>query len=150
MKPFRMIRLLVYLWIGVILINSLLPGDLSSLESGYVVDVMFSIFDFFGYTPDIMTLHQVIRMTAHFVEFMILGILLAIDFRQLHYPWYKLLIVILVIALLDETIQIYTPGRAFELMDIVIDLLGGTLGYLLIRYILRKDNRKKTKHLKMV
>lgn len=143
MKTGKAIRIILILWVAIIFINSLMSGEISSEQSGFVTDVALSFFGFFGYQPDPITLQTMIRTTAHLVEFMILGILIHLDRKTLHYAFYQMFIVGIGIALIDEIIQIFVPGRAFELFDLLIDTLGLSVGILLVLYVFRIPKRKQ-------
>jgi len=49
----------------------------------------------------------------------------------------------ILIAFIDEIIQFFSPGRAFELYDMALDGLGSIIGILLIFLIYKKESRKK-------
>jgi VanZ family protein len=68
-------------------------------------------------------LHSVIRMSGHVMQYMIFGYisLWVITIYQL--KWYNIFRTLYVMVL-DETIQFFTPGRAAELFDILLDTVG--------------------------
>lgn len=144
MKKEKFSSIFLDLWICIIFINSLLPGDLSSTQSGFIVDVVQSFFNLFGFEADLTFLTSFIRILAHFVEFAILGLLIKFDLNRKDYPFYAMIIVGFVIAMADETIQFFVPGRAFQLEDLFIDVLGVLTGILFASLII-KMKTKKTK-----
>jgi VanZ family protein len=121
----------------------LLPCEVSGEQSGFVTDIALRVFGFFGYEPDPITLQSIIRMTAHAVEFMILGVLIFLDRKTIDYPFYQMFLIGIGVALTDEIIQIFVPGRAFELLDLLIDFSGLCLGILVMVYIFRIPKRKQ-------
>lgn len=143
MKKINTLRIILIVWISIIFINSLLPGEVSGEQSGFVTDLALRVFGIFGYEPDPITLQSIIRMTAHAVEFMILGALIFLDRKRADYPFYQMFLIGVGVALTDEIIQIFVPGRAFELIDLFIDSSGLSLGILLMLYIYRIPKRKQ-------
>ncbi len=110
--------------------NSAMPGEESSAVSGGVIDALYRIFPFL---PHEQWFHTLIRKLAHFSEFALLGLLcsgLAVV------QWEKipmgLLGAGLAAACIDETIQMYVPGRASSVLDVWIDASGFTTGFVLL------------------
>lgn len=74
----------------------------------------------------------VVRTLAHFCEFGLLGVLSLLT--ALSYLGVKAKTLIISIAsfsftaFIDECIQLFSDGRAFQLSDLVIDISGGLLG----------------------
>jgi len=64
----------------------------------------------------------IIRKTAHFTEYFILGYLYTKAVNQNKVP--SLLLVGCFIPILDETLQLFSPGRAASPVDMAIDLAG--------------------------
>ena len=76
-----------------------------------------------------------IRKCAHFSEYAVLGILSCLAFKT---DWKNrnvalaLQILLLVsVPCIDETIQLFVPGRCGALMDVMIDLSGACTGFVL-------------------
>ncbi len=131
-------------WIAVIWINSLLPGDVSSVQSGFVTGVFQDVFNFFGYSPDPTQLSGIIRTVAHGVEFFILGALTLIYSRVANIKLLYIIWLGLAISFIDEIIQIFIPGRAFEIKDLIVDNLGFMLGFVILIYIIRPKSIKSS------
>ena len=95
--------------------------------------------------------HGLLRKAAHLTEFCLLGLLLSWLVRMLlKKNWQHLLLPLLggaAVAMTDETIQYFVPGRACRLSDVGIDTLGCTLGILLITLIvcIKKQKMKEKK-----
>lgn len=138
---------LIIFWIFIIWINSLLPGDLSSMQSGFVTGIFEDIFHFVGFYPDLLTLSSIIRTIAHGVEFMILGFLVHLYFKVKPFKIIFLLLLGSGVAMIDEIIQIFIPGRAFEIKDLAVDTIGYLLGLFLIYYIFKIKKTKKDRSL---
>lgn len=93
------------------------------------------------------TLIFLVRKTAHFTEYAILGALFylnLIQFPKLNSRIKKLLLPILfsfLYAITDEIHQIFVPGRSAQFRDVLIDTLGASFGatitYLTIKLFIK-------------
>lgn len=142
MKRHYITKTLIVLWVGVIFMNSLLPGEVSSRQSGFVVNVLNRFFGLFNYEPDVDELSSIIRMVAHFIEFAVLGFFIRIEMNQKPYQSYLMLIFGFSIALIDELIQLGVPGRAFQLTDLLIDWSGVVLGIIIASFYFKIISKK--------
>ena len=109
--------------------NSAMPGEISGEISGSLFEVLEPLLAPFGSKGEF-----VLRKIGHFSEFTALGFLLAGLTRQDKLKLSRLpcpLFLGLLCACLDETIQIYSPGRFSSLTDVWIDFSGVCLGLLL-------------------
>jgi len=121
--------------------NSLMPGDVSSTQSGFVVGIFTSILDFIGMPYNEVILSSLIRNVAHFTEFFILGMILVLRFKNIFIAYG----IGLLIVFIDEIIQIFVPGRAFEVKDLIIDTFGLNWGILILAgiiYLIRRNQLK--------
>ena len=125
----RILTLLILLNLALIWGNSLLTAAESGAVSGGVLA-------FLGrFLPFLLTEagHTFLRKAAHFSEFALLGLLFCGRYRlvrretPLHLMGFGL-----AVACIDETIQIFTPGRASSLIDVWIDTAGFALGLAVI------------------
>ena len=145
----RMIFCITLLVLNVVFIwgNSLLPREISSAFSKFVGRII----SFF--IPDSITVdsgegHGILRKIAHFLEFCSLGVLLSWLIRMKQDR--KALSVILpfvcgvAVAAVDETIQLFVPGRGPHIRDVGIDSAGVLLGVLLV-WLLVRLKAKRTK-----
>lgn len=102
--------------------HSLLPRDLSSQESGFLLELLTLLFGSWRIS------HHVLRKVAHFVEYFLLGTALRLSgarpslLRTLNGG--------LLVAFMDETLQIFS-GRGSSVADIWLDLSGVLVGALL-------------------
>ncbi len=97
-----------------------------------------------------LAIHTVIRKAAHFTLFFMLSLSVANSVFQLFSTEKLKLFIItsgfcLFYAITDEIHQMFVPGRAAMIKDVVIDLSGAMIGagmFLLIRYLYkrRKEN----------
>ena len=127
---------LVILTLAFIWGNSLVPGDVSGEISGGVFEMVAGLFAVFGDKGQL-----VLRKLAHLTEYTALGFFLTGLLRNLQRRerFTPPLLFGLAAACLDETIQIFSPGRGSSLMDVWIDFSGVCIGFLLswgLRWVL--------------
>lgn len=117
-------------------LNSTLPANLSSNQSGLIVNVVYPLFK--GIV-DINTFSTIIRKLAHLTEFMILAVIFSYYFKSVNINKYYLptLTYGLIVAIIDEIIQRFIPGRAGLITDVLIDLLGVIIGIIVVNIITR-------------
>ena len=139
----RILSVLIVLILALIWGNSLMTGADSGAISGGVLA-------FLGrFLPVLLTEagHTFLRKAAHFSEFALLGLLycgrhrLARQETPLHLMGFGL-----AVACIDETIQIFTPGRASSLIDVWIDTSGFALGLAVILTAYKIYNKIKGEH----
>lgn len=137
----RIWMLLLVLWVFVIYGHSLTPADLSSKESGWVMDEVLKILHFFGGEGAWVTAWFV-RKCAHFFEYFLFGILLIQNFHGIwrssawnvgrNRRWgekvFPLIFAVLAVPFCDETIQLFVPGRAGQIADVWLDISGAVCG----------------------
>ena len=91
---------------------------------------------------------NILRDLAHFLEFLILGILTILYSNRFKSTTLRrtllVLLLCILISLIDETIQFFSPGRAFELYDLILDGLGSIIGGILVLLVwkIRKSSLK--------
>ena len=120
--------LLLLAWIGVIFWHSSCTAAKSDAESLGLLVYVRKVLPF-------MTNH-LIRKLGHFTEFAILGWLMTKCFSLCkNFILLKPLAFSLFVALCDETIQLFVPGRSGNIRDVWIDFAGVILGTLLMRLI---------------
>ena len=125
----RILDILIALNLALIWGNSMLTGISSEAVSGGVLALLGR------FLPVLLTEagHTLLRKAAHFSEFALLGLLYCGRHRLVKgEPPVHLMGFGLAVACIDETIQIFTPGRASSLIDVWIDASGFALGLLLI------------------
>ena len=121
--------------------NSALPGSASQEISGDIMNWVGFLLRAFGEYGE-----KILRKIAHLAEFASLGLLLSLLFRMEGNKSYTPpLLLGLTIACVDETIQIFSPGRASSLIDVWIDMSGVVSGIILLiigHAIFRKKVKK--------
>jgi VanZ family protein len=133
MKLALVVLVLLFIW-G----NSMLPADLSSVESGYFEQLLrpllLSLQAALARLDIVVTLSHLVRKLAHFTEYMVLGLVMTAlfvrpDGRSRFWLAEGLC---LAAALIDEGIQMFSEGRGPGLRDVAIDFSGATLGVILL------------------
>ena len=127
---------LIFIW-G----NSLLPAEVSQKISDCVLELLPEV-------PDQPAQQEeethLVRKLAHFAEFTVLGMLLSwLCILRKRKGWIPVPAGT-VVACIDETIQMFVPGRGPGLLDVGIDACGVLMGMFLLNtaYLLK---RKQTK-----
>ena len=115
---------LALLWTAFIWSNSAKSAVESSGQSLQVLDMLEPILMSLGLEWD--TLHHLVRKAAHMTEFALLG---ALWFGGLgRTRFFPAITLCFLMALVDETIQLYYPGRSGQITDLWVDLSGVILG----------------------
>ena len=125
---------LVFIW-G----NSLLPGWISGAISDFAKKILELLFAQGEPGPE--NGGFLLRKLAHFTEFTALGMCLCWLFGMLGKGRLLPLFCGAAAACVDETIQIFVPGRVSSLRDVCIDSCGVLLGGILLtfgHYCMRK------------
>ncbi len=131
-----------------IFLQSALPADLSQQESNAIVTLLTGLLPV---APK--TLSFVIRKSAHFMEYLLLGMSLFVTVREyfpveerigavrfgLLLPWG----IGTLYALTDEIHQRFVPGRSCEARDVLIDSCGVAAGVLVMVLIRRAGEKKR-------
>ena len=117
MLPAAAVMLLIF-------IHSAMPADLSDAESGWIVDWSAR---FAPALAEAGILTFLIRKTAHFTEYLLLGLTLR---RGMDKPLHAVPAGI-AYAVSDEIHQFFVPGRSCEFRDMCIDAAGVIAGVFL-------------------
>lgn len=131
--------------LGFIWGNSAMPGETSGALSGWVGELLSKFLPFLATENGL----HILRKLAHFSEFAALGMCLGWLFGMVMER--KVLKYILPLscgiaaACIDETIQIFSPGRYCSIVDVGIDSTGVLSGIVLLSlgYAVCKKLRKK-------
>ena len=135
------------LYVAFIYFKSLTPAALSSQESSSVLRLIHGVLGELGLAAPWITEH-VVRKCAHFGEYFILGMLLT---QSLNGTGLKRegrvlgqLCLTAAVPLIDETLQLFTPGRSGQISDVWLDMGGaaaGTVFFFLAAAALRRVKR---------
>ena len=142
-------RWILYIVLGLIVFfiwdNSLQNGGTSDGFSLIFAEWLAPIADKLGFYGNIWALNRIVRKLAHLTEFTILGgVLYVVLRRYIEYGTVvKTIGVGIVIASLDEFIQLFSPGRSSQLSDVLIDTIGIIIGILVVKlaYYISHDKR---------
>jgi len=126
------------LWLGVIFFFSANPDPYRFLPTAWLKP--FNVSD-----KSISNLDEVVGILVHLSEYFILGFLLFRTWtwdrsiKQNDFTW--VLVFVFLFALSDEIHQVFVPGRAFQFLDLGLDMIGATLGALCFRRRTRVHSR---------
>lgn len=124
--------------------NSAMPGEASGALSGWVGALLGRIAPFLTTESGL----HFLRKAAHFSEFAALGMTLTWMFcmvsRRKGWQYSLPLICGGVVACIDETIQIFSPGRYSSIIDVLIDCSGVLTGCLVLLLLLAIFSHRKT------
>ena len=117
--------------------QSAMPAAVSELESGSIVSRLAEWLQ-----ADEALVSFVVRKSAHFTEFLILGVSLFLTVRDLRkrasfwIPW----LIGAVYAVSDELHQHFVPGRSCEVRDMIIDVCGVLVGVAILARLSKTYN----------
>lgn len=121
---------LTILWLALIFAHSSMTASVSGKESLGLLARLQVLFPWLT--------HNLLRKLGHFGEFAVLGFLLTGSFWNLkNFRLSKPLGSALFVALCDETLQLFIPGRSGEIRDVWIDFAGALCGCLFLWAILK-------------
>jgi len=119
--------LLLVLNLFFIYYNGLQDAESSSQASGRVVEVTQDVLERVNVEVEEDELSTLIRSLAHVIQYLTLGLWATLLLFSLKRSLGFLYIAGFVM-ISDEFLQTFAPGRAFELSDIGLNLLGFTIG----------------------
>ena len=118
----KLLIVIVAIIVAAIWIQSILPSEISSQESGWFTEHIFRpVAEWLGINP---ISKLAVRKLAHMAEFFVLGLLATVLWKQK--VIYSVQMCFLV-AFLDESIQLLSK-RGSEVLDVWIDLCGAIIG----------------------
>lgn len=128
---------LTILWIFFIFAFSMQSGEESSQISGGIVSQVLTVLFPQGFAY-VEQLEFFIRKLAHFAEYFVLGVLVLQTLKQTKCPKQVLvsLVICVLVASCDETIQLFSGGRSGKVVDVLLDSVGswcGIMGRLKVR-----------------
>lgn len=153
-KGFKTVTaVLLILWMAVIFCFSSQNATESSKTSGAVMQKLCETFypHFGSFSADrqtdiIASSQFIIRKSAHFTIYTVLGILSAftfISYKSIRFYMRSVLsaVICLLYAASDEIHQYFIPGRSCELRDVCIDFSGALLGIITVMLLARLIKR---------
>lgn len=116
------IILLIFIW-G----NSLLNGHISTMISAFVKALLFrESYDFVIETRS----DALLRKIAHFSEYFLLCITCLYSLYKSNFKNYKTVFAFLIVAVIDETIQLFIADRSGSYKDVILDWCGFLSSYI--------------------
>ena len=152
------ILVILVLCVGFIFSNSMKNGAESTSQSGAVKKIVDNALEFLNINVDIS--EQGIRTLGHVVEFFALSLVLTVaalilfpfnfenPFTKKLIIYFLPIIISTLVAFIDEFIQLFSPGRACDIMDVLVDFSGAALANLItmgIVFIIYAVKHKKSK-----
>lgn len=129
---------LVIIWAFVIFLMSSFNSEVSSSQSGIIVNFIAKLFNI----NNIELLGLIVRKIAHFTEYFILGVLVCNLFKIYNKNIIIGIILCILYALSDEVHQLFISGRHFAMFDVLIDSIGVIIGHIIYKVcliIFKKD-----------
>ena len=126
--------------------QSAMPAAVSDLESGFIVSRLAGWLQ-----TDVNLISFVVRKSAHFTEFLLLGVSLFLTVRDLlkRASFWVSWVIGAAYAVSDEVHQHFVPGRSCEVRDMIIDICGMLTGVAICWWVARKkQNSIESKYLK--
>lgn len=133
--------LLLVGWMIFIFSMSSQNSEVSSNTSGDTIKVVLSTVPQFNEQPQevqeevVEELQFVTRKSAHFIAYMILGILamlLLLQYEEINKKFQFAFLLCVAYAISDEVHQLFVPGRAGQVRDVIIDSSGSLVGITII------------------
>ena len=112
--------------------NSLVPATQSAAQSLSVMERLTALLEWLGLPVTVG--HTLLRKMAHMSEFALLGVLwetALVTGTKGRKSWHcvqSACTLCLLTAMVDETIQVFVPGRGSQVTDVWIDFAGACLG----------------------
>lgn len=136
------------LMIALIWGNSLVPGEGSSSISLTVMQIMRDAVGSLG-LPTAWITNFLVRKTAHFTEYMVLGMIATrafdVSYTAERGRLAAIALLLVIVPSIDETIQLFVGGRSGQVTDVLLDCCGAAVGvlisYTLFRAIARRLRR---------
>ena len=126
-------------WIIFIFSFSMQSGEESSQISGGIVSQVLAVLfpQGFAYAEQ---LEFFIRKLAHFTEYFILGVLVLQTLKQTKCTKQVIVgvLICVLVASCDETIQLFSGGRSGKLADVVLDSVGAWCGVVVSKCMIKQ------------
>lgn len=133
MKSNKLSIVLVLIWASLIFIMSSFDATDSSNQSNFIVNIISNILNI----ENARLLSLIIRKLAHFTEYLILGFLTInmLNKNDISKKYLISILICIIYATSDEIHQIFVPGRACQIRDILINSIGSITGVYLDKLI---------------
>lgn len=126
----------VILWMALIFKLSSQPAVQSGKLSGEITNINIKAME--KVKPNtkfnIVEFDHIVRKNAHFFVYLFLGVFVINAFRRSGVRGYRCVVFALLICILyassDEIHQVFVPGRSAQVMDVILDSVGASVGIL--------------------
>lgn len=130
------------IWMIFIFFESSMVADISSSQSNIIVKYIYSLLSLPATYQE--TLSFIIRKCAHISEYTVLTLLLYYGFSKnnvytLSFPF----TIALLYACSDEIHQLFVPGRAGMIQDVLIDTIGMIIALIIIHFVKQRKIKRK-------
>lgn len=152
MKKKYIYGILTTFWICIIFSFSLQPADQSQqLSDGvgmlilkYILSELLEMSNSWS-EMEWSIFSTVIRKYAHFTEYFVLGVLMILTVKHTKLPRKHVIgfVLCVLVASADETIQLFVPGRAGMITDVMLDSIGSLTGLLSCISIFKVMQKRK-------
>lgn len=122
--------------------NSMLSVSDSNALSFGLVHRIAELVRVCGINITLQELNHIIRKCAHFTEYAVQGALVTMLLEAKGKSWKYALVMGLITAIIDETVQMFVPGRSGQVTDVLLDWFGCWFGISIV-----KAFNSKKKHL---
>jgi VanZ family protein len=147
-KATRIWVAVLVLWVVFVWTRSMVPGTESSEHSMFVVNLVRPALEFLG-VKSVDTMNFIVRKCAHFTEYAVMGAVAMRVFMprvSASRKWLFLQLALLVcIPAIDETIQLFVPGRCGAVTDVMIDVSGAVTGACLCALFMWLRSRRRSR-----
>lgn len=131
----RLIIILIIITLTFIWGNSMIPGDLSSDMTDWLKGLLSKILPIFKGEKEASGGH-ILRKCMHFTEYMILGLeMTSLKYHSRKLDNHGVLLMGILAAMIDETIQLFVAGRAGMLQDVWLDTAGFVTGFVIVTFV---------------
>lgn len=148
---------LIVIWMIFIFSMSSQNSQESSNTSGSTIKLVLSTIPKFSeQTQEVQDniveeLQFIVRKTAHFTAYMILGILsilIFLQYEKINKKFQFAFLLCVAYAISDEVHQLFVPGRSGEIRDVMIDSAGSFIGILIVLSFIKLSKITKQKRIK--
>ena len=130
MPKVKVLKIITVLTVLVIWGHSLMPGDTSSSESGFIMSILLPIWNGIGLGRIIsLSDHIVRKVFGHFAEYTLLGM----ELKGLTPFIIKPFVTGWMVAFIDESIQLISADRGPAIADVWLDMAGVATGMIVVK-----------------
>ena len=142
--------ILVITWMAFIYFLSSQPASESIILSSGITNRLYNLLILIFSNIEIDVFHIFIRKSAHFIIYLILGILLMNATYKNNNLYFKNILIALLVSILyavtDEIHQLFVLGRAGQLIDVFIDTTGSIVGVFIFNILHKITFHRREKY----